>query len=445
MAKDRILYVVYWGALEPLGQSLVLPAVKRMAEMGAELTLVTFEKAADLERQDEVDGVRTALHRFGISWVPQRYHKRPKIPATAYDIAHGVASALKTGLRSKFDLIHARTFVGGLIGLALAPLLRAKLVYHNEGFYPDEQVDGGVWRQDSTAHRVAKFLELRLYARAAGIITLSTRAKAVIEDLEVVRSNGTPVVVVRSCVDLDRFQPGQAKVRSKESGLRLVYIGSVGGRYILDKVAEFVKVASREMSGVRLRVLTRAHASVAEEILRDGGLPEGSWSIDGLPYSEIPAELAHHDAGLFFLTQGISEHGCSPTKIGEYWAMGLPVVTTPNVSDTEEIVRRERVGVVVTEHTAQGYRRAFEELRLLLQDDDLAQRCRRAAKTHYALEPACRRQMTLYEEVIRGARDRKGAIVGDLTEPNPNPKRLGVSHGVARTGVDETGTGNRPW
>ena len=46
--------------------------------------------------------------------------------------------------------------LGGLIGLPLARLLGARFIYHNEGFYPDEQVDGGVWRFGSLPHRVGR-------------------------------------------------------------------------------------------------------------------------------------------------------------------------------------------------------------------------------------------------------------------------------------------------
>jgi len=114
----------------------------------------------------------------------------------------------------------------------------------------------------------------------------------------------------------------------------------------------------------------------------------------------MPGELSQHDAGLYFLKQGLSEHGCSPTRIGEYWACGLPVVTTPNVSDTDEIVRREGVGVVVREHSEAGYSEAIRSLAKLLEDPELAARCRRAAETHFALHPACERQMALYLEVL---------------------------------------------
>src|SRR5262249_54924814 len=160
------------------------------------------------------------------------------------------------------------------MGSPLARLLRSKLIYHNEGFYPDEQVDGGVWRSGSLPHRVARALEQRLYARADGIIALSHRARQVIEDLPAVRRRATPTIVVPSCVNLDLFRAPQAgsspdqpagpvpQVASAarpqlEKALRLVYIGSIGYRYIFDRVARFAAVAHDEIGPVRLRVLTK--------------------------------------------------------------------------------------------------------------------------------------------------------------------------------------------
>jgi hypothetical protein len=81
------------------------------------------------------------------------------------------------------------------------------------------------------------------------------------------------------------------------------------------------------------------------------------------------------------------------------------VITTPNVSDTDAIVREERVGVVVEEQTPAGYRGAAEKLRVLLREPGLRERCRRAAERHYALDTACDRQLALYEQVTAAARD----------------------------------------
>jgi glycosyltransferase involved in cell wall biosynthesis len=293
------------------------------------------------------------------------------------------------------DVIHSRTFVGGLMGLALASVLRSKLVYHNEGFYPDEQVDAGVWKLDSVPHRIAKFLERQLYSRADAVITLSNKARSVIEALPAVQSNKTPVIVVPSCVDMNHFRNPGAPHRPDDP-LRLVYVGSVGGRYSLEGIGAFSAVLAREVGSVRLRVLTKSNPELAASMLKASGLACDAWSVDSVPYQSIPETLSHQHVGMHFLPRGLSEHGGSPTKIGEYWAMGLPVVTTPNVSDTDEIIRRERVGVIVEGHSDEAYRRAAGELRSLLEDSDLANRCRLAAKTHFDLEASCEKQLSLY-------------------------------------------------
>jgi glycosyltransferase involved in cell wall biosynthesis len=303
------------------------------------------------------------------------------------------------GWRNRPQIIHARTFVGGVMGALLAPVLGAKLIYHNEGFYPDEQVDGGIWRAESAPHRIASYLEQRMYARADGIISMSHRGREVIEALPAVKRKGTPVIVVPSCVDLNHFKRDESTERARRGPLRFVYIGSVGGRYILDQAGRFVAAASREIGAANLRVLTRHDPALVASMLRQGGLNDDAWSMESVSHSAMPRMLADHDAGLFFLSQGLSEHGCSPTKIGEYWAMGLPVVTTPNVSDTDEIIRRERVGVVVRENSDDAYRCAALELKALLEDEELAGRCRRAAEDYYALDQACDRQFELYRHL----------------------------------------------
>ncbi|HEX3151785.1 MAG TPA: glycosyltransferase [Gemmataceae bacterium] len=368
----------------------------RLADLGARVTLMTFDKTADRANAGLVAATAAELNRHGVRWLPQSYHKRPKAAAKGLDFLLAWATGAAAG---RFDLVHARTYTGGLMGLPLARLLRTKLVYHNEGFYPDEQVDGGVWRLGSARHRLARSLEGRLYATADGIIALSHRARSVIDALPPVRRRRTPTTVVPSCVNLDLFRP-LARPQALANELRLVYIGTMGLRYLFHRVARFVAVAREELGTVRLRVLTRTDPAEVTATLRAAGLPDHAWSLGSVPHLQMPCELAHQHAGLFFLTQGISEHGCSPTKVGEYWASGLPVVSTPNVSDTDNIARRYRVGVVVNEHTDNEYRRAARELLGLLDDPELSVRCRRAAEDHYDLDAACRRQMALYKTVL---------------------------------------------
>jgi hypothetical protein len=164
-------------------------------------------------------------------------------------------------------------------------------------------------------------------------------------------------------------------------------------------------------------------------MLDASGLGREAWTLKELPHSAVAAELIQHDAGLLFWPQGLSEHGCSPTKVGEYWACGLPVVTTPNVSDTDAMVRRERVGVIVDPKKSGSFPEAAAQLLGLLRDRGAAGRCRHAAETSYSLGIACDRQMELYRELQTGSgrgpttpTSNTVAVAGQLTDSVHDPR-----------------------
>jgi glycosyltransferase involved in cell wall biosynthesis len=399
LPRPRVLYIAYWGATEPLGQSLIVPAVAKMAERGADISLITFEKLSDWRRETLVAETAARLHSSGVDWSPSRYHKTPRIPATSFDVLRGWWKGVRIGLRSRVQLVHGRTFVGGLIGRAVASTLRVPFLYHNEGFYPDEMVDGGFWREGSAIHRFARALERRQYASADGLIVLSHRAADRLRATPELVRNPRPIVVVPSCVDLARFQPPPAR-RPGGGPLRIVYTGAVGGRYELDRAGAFVARLSRYRD-VQLTVLTRESRETVVGLLGAGGLPASVWDLDTVAHRDMPMRLGTHDAGLFFLKAGSSALGCSPTKIGEYWACGLPVVTSPGVSDTDALIDRFRCGVVVADQTLEALDAASQALLGLLDDPETPTRCRAAAESHYSLDLACDRQLDLYRQTAR--------------------------------------------
>lgn len=397
----RVLYITYWGAAEPLGQSLVLPPIEVLSTQGVEFALISFEKSADLGRTASIQGLESRVRQSGVTWHRLRYHKHPRVPATLFDIIHGWLRAVNVGRRLHATVVHGRTFVGGLVGRAAATTLGLPFIYHNEGFYPDEMVDGGFWRQDSLQYRAAKRLEDMMYDTASGLVVLSQGAATAIRARQSVARRNTPMAVVPSCVDLDRFRL-LSRPRTPLAPLSLVYSGAVGGRYQLDRIGRFVAQVARS-TPVRLQVYSREAIATVSSMLDSGGLPRALWSAEFVPHSQMPAALARHHAGLFFLASGTSEHGCSPTKIGEYWACGLPVVTTPGVSDTDGLIARFRAGVIIEGHDDVAYERAAQQLKELLSDTGLDQRCRDAAEEHYALRPACDRQRSIYEQVVERA------------------------------------------
>src|SRR5688572_15348716 len=125
----RTLFISYDGLTEPLGRSQVLPYVKGLVQRGAFAAIVSFEKPHDLDDPQKMQRVRDELRGTNIDWRPLRYHKRPTLPATLFDVSQGVAIGSILMRKYKLNAIHARSYVAASMGLALKKMLGKKLIF----------------------------------------------------------------------------------------------------------------------------------------------------------------------------------------------------------------------------------------------------------------------------------------------------------------------------
>jgi len=133
-----VLYITYDGLLEPLGQSQVLPYLRELAGEFA-FTILSFEKPQDLHDSQRRRQLQKQLETAGIKWIPLRYHKWPSVPATAFDIMHGVVRGIGVAMRQVPKIVHVRGYVPGVIGLVLKRAAGMRLIFDMRGFWPDEK------------------------------------------------------------------------------------------------------------------------------------------------------------------------------------------------------------------------------------------------------------------------------------------------------------------
>src|SRR5437879_708202 len=150
--KPAVLYLSYDGVLEPLGESQVVSYLEGLA--GAyDITLVSFEKPADTADAARATTMRTRLASYGITWVPLRYHKRPPVLSTAFDIVAGILRARRIARARSIRIIHARSNVAALIGLGARGASRAAFLFDIRGFWVHEKVEAGHWKRGGTLFR----------------------------------------------------------------------------------------------------------------------------------------------------------------------------------------------------------------------------------------------------------------------------------------------------
>ena len=115
----RVLYISYNGMLDPLGQSQVIPYLRELSGEGVRFTLLSFERARAFEPEglEMCYKLERKLAEYGIEWRRLRYHRRPSLPATVYDIVAGINCGQTLVRQNGIEMVHARSTVPAVIAL----------------------------------------------------------------------------------------------------------------------------------------------------------------------------------------------------------------------------------------------------------------------------------------------------------------------------------------
>jgi len=400
-AAARVLYISYDGLMEPLGQSQVFAYLRGLSDRH-DIVLVSFEKPEDLADRERLARARLDVAQAGIHWHPMRYHRAPSLPATLFDVCAGIGRCVRLHARHRFTLVHARSYVPALMALALKNIFGVPFIFDMRGFWADQRAQSGAWSGQSLAHRGAKWCERRFLLRAGAVVTLTHAAVRVLQNRPDLPPDGIRYRTIPTCVDLDRFRPGDAGSRPSDPSDRFVlgYVGSVRLWYMLDEMLECFRLLLAIKPGARMLIVSRADHEYIRERAVSAGIPRDCLDVVSAPHGDVPRHMRAMDAAVFLLKPLSALEAAAPTKMGELLASGVPCLATGGVGDVEAILRSEDVGVVIGEWSAEARRDAVRGLVDLAAQPDIRERCRRAARRHFSLADGIAAFDRLYAELM---------------------------------------------
>jgi glycosyltransferase involved in cell wall biosynthesis len=406
MKPIHTLYLCYFGLREPLVQTQVLPYLRQLRAGGIEVSLLTFEP--DPRRawsREAIEEWRTRLQAEGIRWFSMAYHKRPSLPATGYDIVAGALAAARLVRKYQINVLHARAHIPAAMALPIKQHLGCRLIFDIRGMIADERADAGCWSRERLAYRLAKRTERALFRAADGYVVLTNRGR---KELEPLLSRKRPVEVIPCCVDLSRFVAASAEFRRAaraaigvQNRRVITYVGALGGWYLTAEMARFVATARKRDRTVFGLFVTQSDPNLIRRELQRHGVAEADVMVTSAPTGDIARLLVASDMALSFIKPCYSKRFSSPTKVAEYLAAGLPVISTPEIGDVDTLLTRREIGVLVRQHTAAEHLRAYDEMVTLMSDQGLSERCRTAAREEFDLDTVGgARYLRLYERVV---------------------------------------------
>ncbi len=409
------LFISYNGALQPLLQSQGIPYLEGLTRHGFRPVLLTFERPDDLKKEggeDTEETLRRRLRGSGLIWRRLIYHKRPTVPATFFDIALGTCASIGLVLKYRIRLIHCRATIPALIGFLVSRLTRTPLIFDLRGLMAEEYADGGMWKKNGFLYRLTRWIEKRLLVKSDARIVLSENIATFLKESDYLPAPagdpGKESTVIPCCVDSRRFSLNAAPAlpepaRTASAGrFVLLYSGSLGTWYLLDQMLDFFQELRLRVPAAHFVLATHTGTDAVLRRRDERRIPQNSLSVIEAAFAQMPGVISAADAGIFFIKPVFSKRSSCPIKFAEYLACGKPVVLNAGIGDTDAIVEKRKVGVVIKSFHRRDLSDKISELLALLAQPRsiLAQRCAETAEELFGLAEGIERYAAVYRRVL---------------------------------------------
>lgn len=408
----KILFISYNGALEPLIKSQAIPYLDGLSRKGVKCVLLTFEKRLIDKKhfKEATKNLKIELKNKNIEWYYLKYHKRPTLPATFSDLLVGFIVSSWIIIYKRIDIVHARACIAGAIGYAAARITSRKFLLDERGLMAEEYADGNMWKRGGFLYSATLFVEKRLLRKSDAVIVLTENIRNFLLSTSylypVSQSKKREIAVIPCCVDLRLFNircvPDRLFIQNNrmEGKFVILYSGSLGTWYLLKEMIDFFQCAKEIIKNAHFLFLTHYDHSHILNLWRKNDLSIDDLTIKSTSYNDISKLMRIADCGIFFIKPSLSKRSSCPIKFAEYLACGLPVVLNLNVGDTDKILERNKVGVVIKVFNREEYVICARDLQEMMKSrDSLINRCYNTAKSLFSLDFGVEKYYQVYKQL----------------------------------------------
>jgi len=404
--RRSVLFITYDGLLDPLGGSQILPYLYSIASHPRHVHVISFEKSARF--LSGAERLRTELAEKRIGWTPLSFTSRGGKLGKAWDLFRMYRTALGLQLRHRFRIAHCRSYQAMQVGCFLHRWTGIKTIFDMRGLWVDDRVEGDLWPQEKWVYRQLyryyKHIERRMLECADSVVVLTERVVPEIRSLAPGMKGG--IAVIPCCADFDHFGGVEAQTRSAvreelgigENALVFSYLGSLGTVYLLEDMLLLFKTAVRRREEpVHLLLITQDWSKAHESLLDRLDMRALRDRIHVRPASreEVPIVLGVSDVMMSFRRSTYSQQACSPTKLAEAFALGIPAISNAGVGDVDRLTCELDAGAVIELDHREGFDNIISKLDSILAKS--GKELRERARQRLGLEVAKERYRQVYD------------------------------------------------
>lgn len=333
--KKKVLYLTFESIeLSPIISTQVLPLLDKLSKH-FDFELVTFEQ--------------------------ESFHKpnSSKIYHSYYDIRNRISSSIKllTSIYSNYDsysLIHVRSYLPMLLLLCLGTFKRRKvpIIFDMRGVFPQELLMKNKYQKFSlkihALYLVFSFLEKHFLKISNAIVVVSG-------PFENYLIEKYPSLKIKDKIQvIPTFTIPSSNLRLNEQPLRIwdddahvfVYSGSLYIWQQFEKTVELFKVILESLNGSKLLVLT-FEKDKANEIIKDAGIDISDFRVITSKPENLQEFLKQAHFAFLLRDNDIVNKVATPIKFSDYVQANLSIIATPDIGDTEKIIKELGIGYII--------------------------------------------------------------------------------------------------
>ena len=401
------LFISYDGLTDPLGGSQILPSVRSIAAHPRKMHVLSFEKPDRYAASGAT--LAAQLAQDGISWTPLMFSARYGKLGKAFDLLRMYIAGISLQVKHRFAIVHCRSYQAMQVGSLVKKLFGVRTLFDMRGLWVDDRVDGNLWPQDVLFYRFLyrfyKVLERRMLRSADHVIVLTNRALPEVARIgDISESN---ITVIPCCADFDLFKPLTAEERSLQrstlgvgsnDSIVVSYLGSLGTVYLFEQMLSFFRRIHSAYPDSYFLLVTKDWSSHSQALLDS---PEFSAIASRVvsrsaSRTDVPSLVGCSDVMLSFRRATYSQIACSPTKLGEAFALSIPVISNVGVGDVDALTIELDGGAIVDLESEAGMAAVVADLpRIISGSAGLRER----AKTSLDLGIASGKYKNVYEQL----------------------------------------------
>jgi glycosyltransferase involved in cell wall biosynthesis len=387
MARSKnILVVTHWCYEEGLIQSYTLPYLRIIHKMlpASRIFLITHEKNGLEKNKEKLARIADDLRQDNITLAPEKYHRA------------GIMKYLSVGISllrhiwliasKRIGYVHSFCTPAGSYAWFLSKFTNSTLIIDSYEPHSEYMRDSGTWSEKSFAYRFLRLMEKKQAQSAKHIIATTPGMLPFTESrFDITLKNG---FVKPACVNLEKFHYKQIEAENIRSELGLkhkiigLYAGKFGDFYLDTEIFDFFQSAFEFWKdSLHVLFLSDLKEEQLQQFCAQHQLSRNNFTLVSIPHQLMPSYLSVADFAISPYRPAPSKRFCTPIKNGEYWAVGLPIIITKDISVDSDIIDENGIGYVLRDLSTREYRNAVQKIDSLIKNnrDELRRKIRQIA------------------------------------------------------------------